>query len=536
MNITQNLKDKVKERVLDLFEKAHLNDDLCNINIQEHITNKLLPYQLLHTFNMITALNNNNVIIDGSYTGTGKTYTTIAVCAQLNLIPFIICPKSIMCTWRNVLKYFNMEYVTVVNYESIRSLKYIDSTNNKVDCPYIKKVNVGNTSYAWDFNSHPKSNKIVIIFDEVHKCKNYKSFNGKLLLSCQSININNNNYNNYNNKYDKYNNKHFISNSRNNKNNKIKIIMLSATLCDKNYDFGIFGQMLGFYNNYRQGKDWLESIMREDKNQYGKNKINTLHKYLFPDKGSKMSIEDLDDSFPMNQISIDCYTLSSNNLKAINEYYDKIHNNCESNDTNKLMEINIMRQKIENIKVDLIIDLMLNYYEQNKSVVIFINYISTFNKITSYLMKKEIQYAEINGKQDHEERQQNIDIFQNNGVRIIVCMVQAGGTSISLHDINGRFPRVSIVSPSYSRIELMQALGRIYRSGVKSPCLQRIVYCADTCEETIANTLRKKQKILDKITDEDLFIQKRFINEYDIDNDTDNRSDIDDNIDSENNN
>ena len=75
----------------EIFEKGHIHNEIHNImnsmNIHRYIQDKLLPYQTLHTINMISAVRDNMVSIDGSYTGTGKTYTTLAVCAQLNLIP-----------------------------------------------------------------------------------------------------------------------------------------------------------------------------------------------------------------------------------------------------------------------------------------------------------------------------------------------------------------------------------------------------------------------------------------------------------------
>ncbi len=469
MNLSQHLKKKINDRVLELFEKGHTNDDMDNINIRSDIIKKLLPYQTLHTFNMISALKNNNTVIDSSYTGTGKTYTTIAACAQLNLIPFVICPKNIINYWKNIIYLFGLNYLSVVNYETIKTTNYYDLDGNKKLCPYIKKDNKSN--YTWDFTSYPNHKRIVIIFDEVHKCKSPNSQNGKLLISAKGL----------------------------------KTMLLSATLCDKTSDFGIFGMMLGFYNNPKQGHGWIQSIMREDKNQFGK-KVNTLHKYLFPSKGSKMSLEDFDDSFPMNQITMDCYNLPPDDLKKINLYYQKITE--EVTTENKLVEIIAMRQKIENIKSQILIELMIDYYEQNKSVVVFVNYTSTYKLIFDHLKKHNIQCAEINGEQDIFIRQKNIDMFQNNEVRILISMIQAGGTSIGLHDISGSFPRVSIISPSYSRIELVQTLGRIFRAGVRSPCLQKIVYCADTCEEDLANILKAKKNTLDKITDEDVFIGK----------------------------
>ena len=53
-------------------------------------------------------------------------------------------------------------------------------------------------------------------------------------------------------------------------------------------------------------------------------------------------------------------------------------------------------------------------------------------------------------------------------------MTQAGGTGLSLHDVNGEHPRVSLISPSFSAIDLKQALGRIHRAGAKSPAVQKL--------------------------------------------------------------
>lgn len=468
MDINKHLNAKLEKRVLELFEKGHSSDDLNNINIKKFILDKLKQYQILHTFNMITAMKNNNIVIDGSFTGTGKTYTSSAAFAQLGFIPFVICPISIISKWKSVLEMFGVEYVAVVNYESIRSLKYRDPTGKKnIDCPYIRKED---GQYVWDFSSHPRAKDIILVFDEVHRCKKPQSLNGKLLMSAR----------------------------------KMRTLMLSATLCDTTKDFGIFGMMLGFYSKLSQGKSWMESIIREDKNQYGR-KVNTLHKHLFPGKGSMMSLEDLGESFPKNQISVDCYNLHPDSVIKINRYYDKIV--AEKTIPNKLAEINHMRQMIENFKVEVIFDILADYHEQGRSVVVFVNYTSTYEMLEKLLKKNDIHYAELNGKQDSEERQNNINMFQNNEVRVMLSMIQVGSNSISLDDLTGRFPRVSIISPSYSAIELTQTLGRIYRSSCRSPCLQKIVYCADTCEEDIAKVLESKKDVLDRLTDDDLDVE-----------------------------
>ena len=230
-----------------------------------------------------------------------------------------------------------------------------------------------------------------------------------------------------------------------------------------------------------------------------------------------MALEDIGDNFPKNQVSIECHTLDSDSIIKINRFYSQIIEN-QNKGMHTLAKINTMRQKIENFKVNTLFDLMLNYHEHNKSVVVFVNYVSTFDLLIKLLKKNKISYAEINGKQSDNERQENIDRFQNNEVRMIMCMIQAGGTTISLHDVSGRFPRVSIISPSYSRIELIQALGRIYRSGCKSPCLQKVIYCANTCEEDIARVLTMKKETLDMLTDEELDMSQYIQLKYNLHN------------------
>ena len=70
--------------------------------------------------------------------------------------------------------------------------------------------------------------------------------------------------------------------------------------------------------------------------------------------------------------------------------------------------------------------------------------------------------------------------------------IAAGGQSINLHDQTGDFPRVSLIVPSYSSTQLIQALGRIHRARSKSPATQRIIFCSGTVEDHIAKRLKAK--------------------------------------------
>ena len=112
----------------------------------------------------------------------------------------------------------------------------------------------------------------------------------------------------------------------------------------------------------------------------------------------------------------------------------------------------------------------------------------------------------MHGKQTYEERIKNINNFQTNKEKIIICNIQAGGQSINLHDELGGHPRVSLIVPSYSSTQLIQALGRINRAGSKSPSTQRIIFCSGTVEDHIAKKLKEKIKNLSSLNDTDLGI------------------------------
>lgn len=491
---------KVQEQIDKLFSQLSLDDDFLKLKISNETKEKLYDYQLFHVRNIITSLKHHHVALDGSATGTGKTYVTMATCKELNLQPIIICLKSGISTWDHVAKLFDVKPILISNYESIKS-------------GFEPFLTMKDDEFMWSFQKR----NIVVIFDEVHKCKNIKSGNGKLLLSLKSCK-------------DKY-----------------KLIMLSATICDKMENFTPFGYMLGIYNKLTSGKNWIDGIIREGKNRVDGKIINTLNKHLYPEYGSQMTLEEMGEKFPKNRISAECYSLDEKSTERVKEYYEKMNeisskisdakkradklrtilDTIEYDDLTKdkkkeydnmkkeleklyeeydIGKLAKLRQKIEHAKVGIIIELFEKYYEQNKSVVIFVNYTETMKLIEEYFKEKKIDYSTVHGSQSADERHKQVENFQKNKNRVIICMIQAGGVSISLHDLTGKYPRVSLISPSYSSIALTQALGRIYRTGVKSPCLQRIIFCANTCEENICDILRTKLEFMSKLTDDDLSI------------------------------
>jgi SNF2 family DNA or RNA helicase len=469
------------------FIEYGMDDDFVNINFSDSVSRNLMNHQTLHVMNLISCIKKglNAVAFDGSSTGTGKTYTALALCAHLGLRPLIVCPKSVICTWKSVAKIFGVQPIAIANYESLRRCTEYDDSMKRVESKHVVKCE---SSYAWKVDAR----NTIIIFDEAHKCKNKNSLNGKLMLSAKGV---------------------------------ARILLLSATISEKPNDFFVFGYMLGFYDTVKKGGNWINDVIREEKNKLGKDSV--LSRRLYPDKGSRMSLEDLGCSIPVNNIVTQCYTLDESSVKKIKKEYLKIQEitrlggssgsgSGSVNNGSKLVEINKSREIIEEMKIPIIIEQAEDYLETDKSVVVFVNFIKSLTLLKAHFDSAKIPYSSISGDQDIETRKQMIDNFQKNKVRIILCMIQAGGESISLNDCGGKHPRVSLISPSFSGVQLVQALGRIYRAGTTSRVTQKLIFCDQTYEEKICEKIKQKIQFMNNLSDSEKFDASSFDATFDI--------------------
>jgi superfamily II DNA or RNA helicase len=454
--------------------------------LNDDIAGKLLPYQRPHVVKLIKSLINNRTAFDASDTGTGKTYTSTAACKQLGYKPFIVCPKAVVRSWQRVLKAFNCEYYGISNYELIQSLKYYppglevehiaDTTfeeyEAKTVCDWIVKVTTINpakqsgldVSFKWLLPPDA-----VFIFDEAHKCRNYETNNAQLILGAKrSTHLN-------------------------------PIIVLSATLADKPKHFGIFGYLFGLSQNERK-HTWIKKLAA----QKGTTEFEALNQVMFPKYGARMSIKQLGDQFPQNQVIANCYNME--NAAAIQQEYENIRVAVENikrklgTEDNLLVLMLRARQRIELLKVPTMVEMAVNHLEEGKSVVIFVCFTKTLETICSQLRTD----CYILGGQSLFDREREIKRFQSDESRVIVVNIQAGGVGISLHDLNGNYPRVSIISPSWSATEIIQALGRIHRAGGKTPARQEIVFTAGTIEEVVCDRIGSKIQNIATLNDGDL--------------------------------
>jgi superfamily II DNA or RNA helicase len=448
--------------------------------LRKDVSDKLLPYQIAHTENIVRILLKYGRCLDGSDTGTGKTYSSIAVCMQLGLKPFIICPKSVISSWKSALKFFKIKYYGVSNYESLQNcMYYAPKSGVKEICPFIKKIKkkqIDSSSDSESSDSDDKKKKksgkkvkkeirdynvtwnlpkdVILIFDEAHKCKNAKTTNSKLLQALVDTSA--------------------------------RVLLLSATIADKEKTFEVCGYVLGLYKNLSDGKYWIQKIGKEYDN-----KMLGVHKALYPEHASRMKIKELGDKFPKNQVICECF--DTDNCEEIEKQYEIIKEAQEAlqnkeDQSESLKKLMLARMRVENIRIPIFIEQAKKFIEEGSSVCIFVN----FNNTLDTLCKELNTDCCVRGDQTKEERDKHIENFQNDKQRKIILNIQSGGVGISLHDLNGKFPRVSLISPTWSGQNLLQCLGRIYRAGAKTPARQYICFCKNTVEEKICENVKEK--------------------------------------------
>jgi superfamily II DNA or RNA helicase len=443
---------------------------------------KLLPYQHSHADNIEYTLKRYGRALDLSQTGTGKSYVSSAVCAKLKLRPLVICPKSLVSMWPKVLKEFGVEPYGVANYEMLQFGNYfVNGTAKK--CPYVKRVEVNSDDkdtiendfkskknedgkyYTFEWTDLPSD--MIVILDETHRCKNPRTFNSILL--------------------------HNLSEK------EVKILLLSATLADKPETFVLPAFVLRLVDHVRKAKDLIYTLAKGYSNP-----MSGVHDVIFPEYASRMRSRDVKGLFPDNRILADCYEME--NAKEIEEQYMLIEEEIqklkskEDSSNCVLAKILYARMRIEQLKIPTFVKMAKESLDNGNSVALFVNFTDTLKTIQKELNTKCVIY----GQQSIEERDRSVRLFNQDKEHLIICNIRSGGVGISLHDTIGDFPRVSIISPSWSAQDILQALGRIHRANGKTPVVQKIVFCKNTIEEDICKKMSEKIKNIAQLNDGDL--------------------------------
>ena len=164
------------------------------------------------------------------------------------------------------------------------------------------------------------------------------------------------------------------------------------------------------------------------------------------------------------------------------------------------------RQAVELVKVPIFVEEAIRHLEEGARVTLFFCFTASIDAATPLLAEKGYHPGVITGATPTQKRDQVIFAYNFGDSEVLVVNIAAGGEGISLHDQDGRFPRVGLLSIPESSTHLIQALGRNDRVGAKSVGLNRILFCAGTMEERVYENLASKIADIESINDGDLGI------------------------------
>ena len=425
---------------------------------------ELFDWQKSHATKLADSLIKFGYAKDGSDTGTGKTVVALSVAKALGLTPFVVCPKSVVPSWKDWMQQFDLPNF-VFNYEKL--------IRGKLE--YYKRKG---SQRFWTL--HPE--RVLLIFDEDHRCKGSKSENAKMMIAAKSRGLN--------------------------------TLSLGATSCANPIEMRALGYLLDLHDD----KGWWNWCLKNGckRGTFGgltftgnKSALKRIHDHIYKlGRGSRLKITDLPPgSFPDGVVIPEGYDVGS--AAEIEDIYSDLKRTLEEIEDKKSDEDNALtaqlraRQQVEILKIPVLEELARDALDADNSVVIFVNFRDTLEALLRRLAGSH-EISVIDGSQNEVARDKEVKRFQKDESRVCLAMTQAGGTGLSLHDVNGEHPRVSLISPSFSAIDLKQALGRIHRAGAKSPAVQKIIFADNTVEMRVCRLVRRKLNNIDLINDDEM--------------------------------
>jgi len=422
---------------------------------------ELLPWQRPSSDKLVEILSHGPVALNASETGTGKTYVAIDVLKRLNRKALVITPKSVVTSWHRVAASMGASdrLLAVLNVESL-------------------KAKAGRGWYS-DKTWHLAAPNNMIVWDEVHKGASGPKTQTTEMLGFTKV-------------------------------YKVPVLAQSATIADNPLKMRGLGFLLGlhdynpssFYRWCRQhgcfnspfhtGLEFTRGAMAQQH-------MKAIHEAI-RDRMVRIRIDEVPE-FPECETLCNLYDLDAAHKKEVDAIYEELDERLKQSSSNALVEMGRARQRVELLKAPLLTELTNDFLDEGKSVVLFVNYRETLNVLRDTF--KSTGVSLIYGRQP--DRQEHIDKFQTHVNPVCVCMVQAGGVGVSLHNTDGDKGRhrVSLITPSFNATEMVQCLGRIWRAG-GTKALQIFVLAADTIEERIHQAIQRKMHNLESLNDGDL--------------------------------
>jgi len=432
-------------------------------------------YQLPSIKRLATCLDGFCGGLDASDTGTGKTPVAIAVAYILSRKVFVICPKNVIPPWKRMARRFGVRLVAV-NYEMLR-------TGHTEFARWLRKKDPRTQRYTknkqFAYSDYFQPDEWLFVFDECHRMKDPTTLNCAMGVEAIVAGF--------------------------------KVLGLSATAADNPMHMKFTGLLTGLIeqpnhfwgwcrdHGVRKGKWGMEFVG-------GRDVLSRIHRQIFPARGSRIRVVDLGDRFPQTQIISEAYEMNgaTSQIQAI---YQEMHREIAKLEASKrrdkgaciLTEILRARQEVELLKVPTLVQMANDARDEGMAVIVIVNFQDSVDAIA----KKLRTVNTITGSDKMEHRLRLIDRFNADDEDIVVLNIKAGGLGIDLHGTASGKPRMVLISPTYSGIDLKQALGRAHRAG-GARSIQRIVWAAGTLEEKVCDRVRERLQRVSLLNDDQL--------------------------------
>lgn len=409
-------------------------------------------------------LRRRDVTIVSAEMGLGKTHMVTAAIKLVQKQALIVCPKSAIPHWHSVMSRMGIPILAIVNYESIRAGKiYSDDTFSvRIVSPYYQP------STGWRL---PRDT--VLVFDECHRAKNPTSESGKMLVAAKQAH-----------------------------DQGTPIVLVSATISEIPADAKIILYLLGISALPKQSLAALRSgashllrgIPKDQKERVLMAHLGTI---LEPHT-HRVTLDRSEQIAFQNRKSVVFGIVD--HADQIEEYYRRIRKELGRPGCS-LPKIQKLRQRIELARMILFLEHGQEGLEQGYHLIAFVNYLAS----AELLLQSWPNAGYIRGGQSVKERSELVASYQRNELPVLICQVAAGGECISLHDTDGRYPRLAMHSCPDTATALTQAMGRAYRAGQASHVVQKLIFLRGVSyEQRGAARIEAKLDNLASLRDDDL--------------------------------
>lgn len=461
-------------------------------------TFELLLEQKPHFNRTLDRIDRYGFYADNSVMGCGKTYVACSVAKKLGLDLFIVCPLTVHSNWEEVAYKADLEIVHLTTPQSLASRRNLQPKHG-----YLRRKEGKGTKGTPSFYPTPKLKKLVgqgilFVFDEIQYARNINTYFLASKALVKSVGLF----------------ESVVTPS--------KCAFISTTPFDVDYKCAHLLSLINLIkatNIKTRSGTIRRSAITDLQEFFKKESLDTSEIPLLHDEIYECFLERLQPLFFTSMPLIleqECdirngfYLMKHkkdkkaivNAVSELNSIFIRIDPETRTIPIVVIKRIRLACMKIEKAKIPLFTRLIKEELKDKKrKVVICVHFRDTISQLKERLSRYKplVLHGGI-----RKGRKQIIEKFQEptTAHRLLICNIRVGGVGISLHDLDGSYPRTMFISPDHNVTDIFQATGRINRVGGQSDSKIRVVYAnIEICERSILNSIARKMKTIKETLD-----------------------------------